>query len=186
MTLQLERPVTTEEMQKFEEIDEAFPDLHAEMIDGEVCIETVVTHKHGRAVMAIALQLGANWCVTTEVDTVYEGWRGTTLLRPDLAVSDPSYLDADVDQFPADEIILAVEVTSKSNPKNDTVRKVEKYAQAGVLYYLIVDPVEGKCLLHSLPEQGHYRAFTESEFGIPVSIGAPIDTELNTTAFRTY
>ncbi|MFG2183149.1 Uma2 family endonuclease [Streptomyces abikoensis] len=186
MTLQLERPVTTEEMRKFEEIDEAFPDLHAEMIDGEVCIETVVTSAHGNMVLSIASQLLSKWFVMTEVNTVYEGWHGTTYLRPDLSVADPSYRGKNHETFPADEVILVGEVVSKSNPENDTRRKVTKYAQAGIPYYLVVDPTKGQCLLYSLPSEGRYRSKVESKFGDPVSVGAPLDTEIDTSALYTY
>ncbi|MEV6670327.1 Uma2 family endonuclease [Streptomyces sp. NPDC051162] len=186
MTAQLEHPVTTNEMRLFEAFDAENPDFNAEMIDGEVYFNTVVTHTHGHLVVVIAAQLLAKWCVTTEVDTVYEGWHGTTLLRPDLSVSDPSYRSSSLDQFPADEILLVVEVTSRSNPENDTVKKVRKYAEAGIPYYLIVNAIEGKCLLYSDPKDDRYRGSAESEFGEPVSIGAPINTDLDTSTFSTY
>ncbi|MFE0378941.1 Uma2 family endonuclease [Streptomyces inhibens] len=186
MTAQMESLVQTEEMRRFEQIDAAFPDYHAEMIDGEVYLSTVVTSAHGQMVIAVASQLSSRWCVMTEVDTVYGGWQGKTLLRPDLSVVDLSYRGTRLKQFPADEVILVVEVVSESNPENDTARKVKKYAQAGIPYYLIVNPIEGKCLLYSLPSGDHYKASLEAEFGEPVSIGGPIDAELDTTALYTY
>ncbi|PJJ04625.1 Uma2 family endonuclease [Streptomyces sp. 2333.5] len=186
MMAQMESPVTTEEMRRFEQLDAAFPDYHAEMIDGEVYLSTVVTSAHGQMVIAIAAQLSSQWCVMTEVDTVYDGWQGKTLLRPDLSVVDPSYRGTRLKQFPADEVILVVEVVSESNPENDTDKKVKKYAQAGIPYYLIVNPIEGKCLLYSLPSGAHYRASLEADFGEAVPIGAPVDAELDTTALYTY
>ncbi len=186
MTAQLEHPVTTYEMRRFEEFDKANPDYNAEMIDGEVFFETVVTSTHGQMVIALGAQLVAKWCVMTEVNTVYDGWHGTTYLRPDLSVASASYRGVSLDEFPADEIVLVVEVTSKSNPENDTVKKVRKYAQAGIPYYLIVNAIEGKCLLHSKPSGERYRTSQETEFGEPVPVGAPLDTELDTTALYTY
>lgn len=186
MTLQLERPVTTEEMRKFEELDKAFPDFHAEMIDGEVYFDTVVTSAHGNMVLTIASQLVSKWFVMTEVDTVYKGWRGKTFVRPDLSAADPSYRGTQLKKFPADEVILMVEVVSESNPENGTHRKVKKYAQAGVPYYLVVNPNKGQCLLYSLPSKDHYRSQVESKFGDPVSIGDPINIALDTSALYTY
>ncbi|MCX4636054.1 hypothetical protein HEP86_28255 [Streptomyces sp. RPA4-5] len=58
--------------------------------------------------------------------------------------------------------------------------------KAGIPYYLIVNPIEGACLLYSLPSREHYKASLEAEFGEPVPIGAPIDAELDTTALYTY
>ncbi|MFH8631274.1 Uma2 family endonuclease [Streptomyces lydicus] len=186
MTAQMESPVRTEEMRRFEELDAAFPDYHAEMLDGEVYLSTVVTSAHGNMVLTIASQLLAKWFVMTEVDTVYDGWHGKTLLRPDISVADSSYRGTQMKQFPADEVILVGEVVSESNPENDTDKKVKKYAQAGIPYYLIVNPIEGKCLLYSLPEGEHYRASLETDFGKPVPIGEPFDLALDTSALYTY
>ncbi|MBZ4320772.1 Uma2 family endonuclease [Streptomyces huiliensis] len=170
----------------FEAVDAAFPDVHAEMIDGEVCIETVATSAHGEMVIFMGTQLSTKWCAMTKVDTVHPGWRGRTCLRPDLSVADPSYRGSRLQKFPADELLLACEVVSESNPENDTRRKDTKYAQAGTPYYLIVNPIDGECLLYSLPDDGRYRAKVESKFGDPVPIGAPLDVELDTSALYTY
>ena len=186
MTAQMESPVQTEEMRRFEEFDAAFPDYHAEMIDGEVYVSTVVSSPHGNMVLTIASQLISRWFVMTEVDTVYDGWHGKTLLRPDLAIADASYRGTRLKQFPADEIILVGEVVSESNPENDTEKKVKKYALAGIPYYLIVNPVEGRCLLYSLPSGDHYRGSLEADFGQSVPIGEPIGTTLDTKALYTY
>ncbi|WP_262701709.1 MULTISPECIES: DUF5753 domain-containing protein [Streptomyces] len=51
MTAQMESPVQNEQMRRFEEFDAAFPDYHAEMIDGEVYVSTVVASPHGQMVM---------------------------------------------------------------------------------------------------------------------------------------
>lgn len=186
MTAQMEGPVMSEEMRRFEEIDAAFPDLKGEMIDGEIYINAVVTSAHGQMVLAVASQLMSRWCVMTEVDTVYGGWHGRTLVRPDVSVADPSYRGTRLKQFPADELLFVAEVVSESNPENDMDRKVGKYAAAGIPYYLVVNPVKGTCLLHSEPVGERYRSVRESDFGEPVPVGEPIGTVLDTTAFYVY
>ncbi|MBC2874567.1 MULTISPECIES: Uma2 family endonuclease [Streptomyces] len=178
--------MTTEEMRVWGAVDTAFPDVHAEMIDGEVCIETVVTSAHGQMAMSVGAQMLAKWCVMTATDTVCDGWRGTTCLRPDIAVADPAYRGTNHDVFPAEKLLLVGEVVSESNPGNDTRRKLTKYAQAGVPCYLVVDPIQGECLLYSLPDNGRYRAKVESKFGDPVSVGAPVDMDIDTSALYTY
>jgi Uma2 family endonuclease len=80
----------------------------------------------------------------------------------------------------------AVEVVSKSNPENDTERMVGKYALAGIPYYLVVNPIEGKCVLLALPNGDGYRSRLEVDFGQPVPIGEPINQTLETTALYTY
>lgn len=186
MTTPRESRARTTEVRRFDHLHAAFPELHAEMIDGEVHVSTVAPSPHGQMVMAIGAQLMSKWCVMTEVDTVHDGWHGTTLLRPDISIADSSYRGARLTKFPADEIILVVEVVSESNPENDTVKKVKKYALADIPYYLVVNPIDGKCLLYSLPSGDHYKASLETDFGEPVPIGEPIDTALDTTALYTY
>ncbi|MGY1452563.1 Uma2 family endonuclease [Streptomyces sp. SS8] len=176
----------SEEMRRFEEIDTAFPDLRGEMIDGEIRIDAVASSARGQMVLAVASQLMPGWCVMTEVDTVYGGWHGRTLLRPDVSVAGPSYRGTRLKQFPADELLLVAEVVSESNPENDLDRKVGKYAVAGIPYYLVVNPVKGVCLLHSEPVGERYRAVRESEFGEPVPVGEPIGTVLDTTTLYVY
>ncbi|WP_268255934.1 Uma2 family endonuclease [Streptomyces mashuensis] len=173
-------------MHRFEAIDAAFPDLHAEMIDGEVCIETLVGWAHGRMVVTLLTQLAAQWCVATKVNTVHDSWQGMTYLRPDLSVADLSHQGVNHEDFPADELALVGEVVSPSTADKDTRRKVEKYAIAGIPYYLVVNPINRECVLHSLPEDGRDRSRVVSKFGDPVPIGAPIDTDLDTSALRTY
>ncbi|WP_208877801.1 Uma2 family endonuclease [Streptomyces armeniacus] len=178
--------MTSEEMRRFEAIDAAFPELRAEIIDGEIYISTVVTSLHGQMVLTIASQLLSRWCVMTEVDTVYAGWGGGTLVRPDISVADPSYRGTRLREFPADEVILMVEVVSESNPENDTEKKVRKYALAGVPYYLIVNPIDGTCLLYSAPSGGGYRDSLIRDFGEPVPLGSPLSLELDTSALYVY
>ena len=54
---------------------------------------------------------------------------------------------------------LIVEVTS-SRPERDRVVKAQKYAQAGVPHYWIVNP-KGRCLQAYRLEAGHYRLVVE-------------------------
>ncbi|MFF7999022.1 Uma2 family endonuclease [Streptomyces sp. NPDC007917] len=176
----------TLEMRRFEQFDAAFPDYHAEMIDGEVCLSTSVASAHGQMVVSVAAQFMSERCVMTKVDTVYEGWRGRTILRPDISVADSSCRGTRLGKFPADEVTLVAEIVSDSNPENDTEKKVRKYALAGIPYYLIVNAIVGKCLLYSLPSGEHYRASLETDFGEPVPIGEPIGTTLDTSALYTY
>lgn len=58
--------------------------------------------------------------------------------------------------------------------------------EPGADYYLVVNPIDGKCLLYSLPSGDRYKASLETDFGEPVPIGEPIDTALDTTALYTY
>ncbi|MFG3116838.1 Uma2 family endonuclease [Streptomyces sp. NPDC048197] len=85
-----------------------------------------------------------------------------------------------------DGVVYVGEIVSESHPEDDTNKKVKKYAQAVIPYYLIVNPIEGTCLLYSLPEGEHYRASLETDFGKPVPIGEPFDLALDTTALYTY
>jgi Uma2 family endonuclease len=83
----------------------------------------------------------------------------------------------------AHETELLVEVVSKSNYREDHIGKRVRYALSGAPQYLLIDPRDGLCLLHTGPvkKRRTYREILTTKFGEPI-IGvhcmdsAPIDT----------
>jgi Uma2 family endonuclease len=69
--------------------------------------------------------------------------------------------------YPAD-VLLAVEVVSKSNPENDYDEKVRDYAAMGIPLYLLVDPRDGTGIVHSQPRYARREGFV---FGDAVQVG---------------
>lgn len=68
------------------------------------------------------------------------------------------------------DIEFIAEVISKDTAANDYGPKLTAYADAGVPVYLIADPYEGKCHLHTLPKDGEYISELSIAFGTDVDM----------------
>lgn len=86
----------------------------------------------------------------------------------------------------AECLLLAVEITSPGNAKQDRNRKRWGYAHGGVPLYLLVDRFDedGPAVtLFSEPSEGHYRRAVRLPFGEPVALPGPFAFELDTTGY---
>jgi Uma2 family endonuclease len=89
----------------------------------------------------------------------------------------------------AHETELLVEVVSQGNYREDYEGKRLRYAQSGAPQYLLVDPRDGVCVLHTDPVKadGTYRAVEMTKFGQPVIGVRCLDgTDLDTSEFLRY
>lgn len=109
------------------------------------------------------------------------------LFIPDLVVIPRERLPIDEpDPIPVERALLAVEITSRSNPRTDRKTKLWGYAQAGVPLYLLIDRfAEGEptVMLHSEPAEGRYRHLISAPFGKPITLPEPFDLTLDTAEF---
>ncbi len=93
--------------------------------------------------------------------------------------------------IPAPVVTLVVEVVSKASV--DRVHRTKRlmYAEGTIPAYLIVDPVEGVCVLLTEPSDAtpsglpDYRTERTSRFGDPVPVGV-LELTLDTEDFQTY
>lgn len=92
---------------------------------------------------------------------------------PDLVVLPVRVIDAERWIFPADEALLAVEVTSPSNPEPDRLQKPRGYAAAGVPLYLLVDVGESALTLFRDPVHGAYQTQTRVPWGDKLELPEP-------------
>jgi Uma2 family endonuclease len=177
----------TAALRRLRAAETAFPDRRAELIDGELILGATATCAHGQMVPVLGTQLLGDWCVMTGTYTADAAWLDETIVRPDISVTAPSYRGTRLTLLPAAELLLVIEVVSEFAPENDLPhRKVRKYAQACIPRYLIVNPLDGTCLLHSTPGPDGYRDSLRRDFGESVPIGDPIGMGLDTSALYTY
>ncbi|MBR8643451.1 Uma2 family endonuclease [Streptomyces tuirus] len=108
------------------------------------------------------------------------------MLIPDLVVA-PVREDADTDtHIPAARAELVVEVTSKSNARQDRVSKPAACATAGIPLYLLVDrwAADGPTVtLYGEPKGDVYRPLSTAEFGESIKLPAPFDLVIDTGDF---
>ncbi|MET7680224.1 Uma2 family endonuclease [Streptomyces sp. NPDC005423] len=108
------------------------------------------------------------------------------MLVPDLVVA-PVALCADAEtHIPGALAELVVEVTSKSNARDDRVSKPAAYAAAGIPLYLLVDryaPGNPTVTLYGEPKGDVYQVLSTVKFGETIKLPALFDLALDTGEF---
>ncbi|WP_405017367.1 Uma2 family endonuclease [Kitasatospora sp. NBC_00070] len=94
--------------------------------------------------------------------------------------------------IPSSVATMVVEVVSRTSGDRDHRTKRQMYAEGGIPAYLIVDPVEGVCVLLAEPSDDRvlsrlpdYRAKRTSRFGDPIPVHV-LGLTLETTDFQGY
>lgn len=155
-----------------------------EIAHGTIVMMMSPVNRHELNVMRLRDQLAEQMPMT---HPGYVAWGGAYLedihlgrLRiPDLMVFPEESLETQETISPHD-VILTVEVVSKSNPENDYVEKVADYARMGIPHYLIVDPRDGTGIHYSGIA---YRDETPFRFGDTVKVG---NWTLDSSVLRLY
>lgn len=166
-----------------EMLSDAARDWRSEIVDGGIVMMMSPVPRHGLTARDITRQLDRQLpeplVAIENIDVDDESL--ATLRMPDIAVAPRSAFDTDADAADPREIILAIEVVSRSNPENDYVRKMSDYAAMGIDDYLIVDPRDGTCLhateVGSKGAGPEYLVRTAYTYGDTIDIaGVRIDT----------
>lgn len=110
------------------------------------------------------------------------------LYRPDLVVLPDSVLDADISSawIESDNLLLAVEITSRRTAKVDRKEKREGYARGGVPFYLLVDRWSrpAAATLFSEPAGKDYQQAVTVPFGESILLPEPFNVEIDSSRFR--
>ena len=151
-------------------------DLRCELIDGEIVVMDAPSFDHQSVLMELSRQL-ANFlvgkkCVVLpapfDVCLNSLGDEDTTVVQPDIVViCDDSLLDKKRCNGAPD---MVIEILSPSTASHDRIKKLNKYLEAGVREYWIVDPEFKTVNVHIL-ENGKYILYTyESNETISVHV----------------
>ncbi|ARF80035.1 Uma2 family endonuclease [Kitasatospora aureofaciens] len=150
-----------------------------EIAEGKIVMMMSPVMRHELAVLLIARQLNAQLPTTHPSHIAYHGADlvdvGLGQLRnPDLMVFPEAVLASEQSAVLPHQVLLAVEIVSKSNPENDYLNKVRDYSAMGIPYYLLVDPRTGTGIVHSEPG---YESREKFVFGDKIAVGPwTIDT----------
>ncbi|GAA2110149.1 hypothetical protein GCM10009759_51360 [Kitasatospora saccharophila] len=161
----------------------------AEIEGGRIQLVPPPGNQHNRIAQKISRVLGRH--LPDEVG-VYQTL-GTRIARleklyiPDLVVVEEALIPAeDNDPIDASDILMAVEVTSRSTARQDRTKKLWGYAHAPVPLYLLVDRFDQPgptVTLYSEPSDGAYGQSVRVPFGKPVELPEPFGITLDTTGF---
>ncbi|GAA3727680.1 Uma2 family endonuclease [Spinactinospora alkalitolerans] len=161
----------------------------AEIIDpGRISLVAPPSNPHnfiaGRANRALLRTIPDDWDIYQTL-----GMWITPLCKlfiPDLVVAPHAVLRDTKAPVPAEEIFLAVEITSKDNADTDRKTKLWGYAHGPVPLYLLIDawdPNGPSVTLYENPRSGRYLHSHTVPFGEKITVPAPFDLELDTSEF---
>jgi Uma2 family endonuclease len=170
------------------EVPEGFK---AELIRGEIVVMAGPDMVHNLIVAAIQHQIPyASWRALQTQDLAIPGDRSEP--QPDLVVFERGAVEESGRLLPAPAVKLVVEVVSKTSVDRDYRTKRGMYAEGTIPAYLIVDPIEGVCMLLTEPSDDEmlsrlpdYRSERTSRFGRPIPIDV-LGLTLETTDFQRY
>ncbi|MCD0447923.1 Uma2 family endonuclease [Actinocorallia sp. API 0066] len=182
-------------------------DFRAEIVNGEITVSPAPVVGHNRIVYAIHFAFTEARVLNRQYPWIVDTGSGTDLVGvgdgyiPDLIVLDSQICAeaeaAQVALWVADQVELAVEVTSKSNAAQDRKArpggrqtKWSGYARAEVPYYLLVDrdPKVARTTLYSVPDAatGAYLQEEVWEFGKPVVLPEHFGVTIPTDNWRPW
>ncbi|MFE2414433.1 MULTISPECIES: Uma2 family endonuclease [unclassified Kitasatospora] len=156
-----------------------------EIANGAIVMMMSPVKRHELAVLRISRQLNAQLPDTNPGHIAYHGAdledAGLGQLRnPDVMVFPEATLEGEQPAVLPHEVLLVVEIVSKSNPNNDYHNKVRDYSAMGIPFYLIIDPRDGTGIVHSEPG---YESREKFNFGDKITVGP---WTLDTSGLLTY
>ncbi|TVL90136.1 Uma2 family endonuclease [Streptomyces sp. LX-29] len=189
MTAPLPDQTLEELMHTYEHLD--LPEgQRAELIGGEIVISPTPTSQHnwifGRLMRMLIKATPDEWMITN-TETVVLPATGERFI-PDLLVCEAAALTDNRKewQLPADDVLLACEITSPSTARRDRTSKLWGYAHSQVPVYLLVDPHDGggSTTVYANPDgKGRFRDEKTVPFGERVPLPEPFGFELDTSLF---
>ncbi|MFI8349936.1 Uma2 family endonuclease [Streptomyces sp. NPDC085596] len=103
---------------------------------------------------------------------------------PDIAMLKDSAEPDETGHWRHQDVEFIAEVISEGTAANDYGPKRTAYAVAEVPVYLIADPYQGRCHVHTDPKEGDYTTVTNVAFGTNVNLtGTVVDLVLKTGDF---
>jgi Uma2 family endonuclease len=162
------------------------PDLpsHTELIDGSLILVSPQKRFHMRVLRLLENALARyapreRFLVSREMSVVLSPKQRP---EPDLIVI---HADAEIDDdatwYPAEAVVLAVEVVSPESEIRDRKRKPQLYAEAGIPYFWRVENIEGKPVVYAYeldPTLGAYTPLTIFHDRVQLPVPFPIDIDL--------
>ncbi|MEU6216656.1 Uma2 family endonuclease [Streptomyces sp. NPDC047022] len=161
---------------------------HTELIDGSLVFVSPQTMFHSRAVDFF------NWQLQSLAPAEFEVIREFTIdidrqnrPEPDVVVVRGDVVEEEPEQtrFPADAVVLAVEVVSAESVSRDRETKPLKYARAKIPHYWRVENEKGLAVVHAFELEPTTGAYTSvGIFRERMKVAAPFPVDLDLTRIK--
>jgi Uma2 family endonuclease len=161
---------------------------HTELIDGSLVFVSPQTLFHSRAVSFF------EWQLQSLAPAEFEVIREFTIdidrqNRPEpdvIVVSGDVVEDSEQTRFPAEAVLLAIEVVSADSVSRDRETKPLKYARAKIPHYWRVENEKGRAAVHAFELEPTTRAYASvGIFRERMKLEAPFPVDLDLTQIRT-
>ncbi|MGW4434277.1 Uma2 family endonuclease [Streptomyces sp. NPDC004596] len=135
-----------------------------------------------RILRALEQRFGEDVMVFSDVRIDFPGHENG--FCPDIAMLKESAEPDAGGRWRHEDVEFVAEVISRGTAANDYGPKRTAYADAEVPVYVIADPYQGRCHVHTDPKEGDYARVTRVDFGTDVDLtGTVVDLVLKTDAF---
>ncbi|MGW0470356.1 Uma2 family endonuclease [Streptomyces coeruleorubidus] len=160
---------------------------HTELIDGSLVFVSPQTLFHSRAVDFF------NWQLQSPAPTKYEVVREFTIdidrqNRPEpnvIVVRGDVVEDPEQTRYPAESVLLAIEVVSADSVSRDRETMPLKYARAGIPHYWRVENEKGLAAVHAFELEPTTGAYTGTGiFRERMKVSAPFPVDLDLTGIK--
>jgi Uma2 family endonuclease len=154
-----------------------------ELFDGSLLVSPAPTLKHQNISYRLhsLLEPAANAAGFKVYEAINVRLKPRRIPIPDVVVMRPVHLDDLVVDAAAVEMIC--EITSPSNAGTDKVLKLNHYAEAGIPWYLLVEPDPVALLLFRL-DGDRYVKHAEGRRGQPLHLDAPVVVDIDPAALE--
>lgn len=160
---------------------------HTELIDGSLVFVSPQTFFHARTVSFFEWQLQS--VAPADLEVVREftiDIDRQNRPEPDVVVVRTDEVDPDQTRFPAEAVVLAIEVVSEDSVSRDRETKPLKYARAEIPHYWRVENEGGRAAVHTFelePTTGRYTSTGIFRERLKMEVPFPLDLDL--TLIRT-
>ncbi|TDC87867.1 Uma2 family endonuclease [Actinomadura sp. 7K507] len=167
-----------------EHLDELPPSApRMEMIDGALIMMSPRTNFHSKVMWQLAAALRDHAPGDVEINTemtVKLGRRQRP--EPDVIAIRPQVADPEGRRtfFLSEEVVLVVEIVSKESEERDRTTKRDKYAEAGIQHFWLVENEFGNPVIHVL-ELGTIGAYVETAIArdrLKLDVPFPMDIDV--------
>lgn len=154
-----------------------------ELVDGSLIVSPAPTpaHQHVSRLLANALEPAATAAGLEVYEAINVRLRHGRIPIPDLAIVEPVDPDEPVVEVAA--VRLLCEIVSASNAASDRVLKMQLYAEAGIPWYMLVEPDPSSVTLRLFRlDNDHYTEHATGSPGLPLKMTEPITTAIDPAA----